>query len=559
MKNDPSILSVTTVTFLAAAMAIATPSNGQSTTQYGHANNWTIDSALPDSNYAEVWNVEVGNGRSQPVSDGKHVFVTSGSFHTSQKAAEKPKVIQSRTLCLDRFNGNVIWKHETEPVEMPETQETFSGAAPSPRSTPAIIGESIVTVSFSGILECLDKSTGDAHWTLNLTEDLGADYVQFGFSASPVTFDHQQDRFLIAAAGPTGGLYCLSVKDGSTIWKSEIRTSSYATPTVAEFDGVPQAIVISENRVLGVELDSGQPLWSHDLNTKGLTNVPSPLVFEDGLAISGQGVKGIQRIDISKHRNGQWFANQRWHARGLQFFYTNWTLTAERIIVGCDDKALLAIDGADGKVLGRWRGFADGNVIQFQDGMIVVDGKGRLHRIRSKVVQPNSSNEKGSPQENSCFSVEYKIDAIQGRCWTPASICDEGLLLRSQKRLALLKLTKDTKETPPNKLANPERLEFKREPSRGAFSATAGADETDYVQEIFNAFEQNGAMAALSLYNKLRNRKPSPLTEQNRIDLAEAASAQGMDDLVKLVIGHAVEDFPESNLIKSYAAELKNK
>ena len=60
----------------------------------------------------------------------------------------------------------------------------------------------------------------------------------------------------------------------------------------------------------------------------------------------------------------------------IQFFYTNWAKLSDQIVVGCSDKYLAAIDLSDGSILGRFRGFGDGNLALAGEQLLVVDGKG---------------------------------------------------------------------------------------------------------------------------------------------------------------------------------------
>ena len=79
------------------------------------------------------------------------------------------------------------------------------------------------------------------------------------------------------------------------------------------------------------------------------------------LIISGQGCKGTRCLSINRNEN-EWNVDEQWFARKLQLFYTNWAKVTDRIIVGCTDKYMAALDVSDGTILGRWRGYGDGNV-----------------------------------------------------------------------------------------------------------------------------------------------------------------------------------------------------
>ncbi len=526
-------LKIVLVTIIGLVQGTATASNDQ----FGHLSNWTYTQPLAsDTQFEQVWNADVGHGRSQVIVDGDRVFVMAGEHETRES---KPKLIHSRLLCLDLNSGDVLWKRESDPAEMHETQESFSGAPISPQATPMLIGDSIVTLSFTGSLECVDAGTGELRWQQELVKDLNAEPVQFGFSASPVR-SKDNDQVYVMAAGPSGGLYCLSLKDGSTIWKAVCESASYATPTYANFDGVRQLILVTKNEVLGIGVERGRQLWSHALAEPGLTNVPSPIAIPSGIIVSGQGCKGTRRIDVTKTDSG-WTTQQRWHTQKIQLFYSNWLLAEPNIVIGCTDKLMVAFDIEDGSVLGRWRGFGDGNILQVSDSAIVVDGKGTLN-----LLSPQLSN--GNDRR---FVLHQKVSLLKKRCWTPPTLVENGLLLRGGNQLTLIRVANNSRQPLTNMLKESKKLSLKQ------VSAAPRKESVDHVQAIFETFEQDGAEAAIELYSQLRARVPCPLVVEDRVALINAANQQGMNELSKMILAHALEDFPDSGEIRNLTKESK--
>ena len=400
---------------------------GQSpATQFGHQLGWTSEGNLsPSTNFERAWQVTVGAGRSQIIADNDRLFVFSGE---SKKRKEKPPLVKTRLTCLDRTTGNEIWKRESDSQDRLKGQESFSGATLSPRATPTILNENILSVSYTGILECVDSETGALRWKKELSE-LGATAVQFGFSSSPVGNGVDTDRFYLTAAGPDGGLYCLATADGSTIWKSPCTSFSYATPVFAAFAGVRQILVVSRNEILGVAESDGKQLWRHELKEQGLTNVPSPIALQDGFIHSSQGSKGTSRVDVALV-DGSWETKERWYTRKVKFFYSNWALLNSETLFGVADGFLVVLNTNDGSIAGKWRGFADGNFGRVGDVILLVDGKGTLNVLNSKL---NSDEPR--------LEVSQAIGVLKARCWTPPTILPEGILLRGGTELTLLKFS----------------------------------------------------------------------------------------------------------------------
>ncbi len=505
--------------------------------QFGHHTNWQsslrIDS---DAVFAIAWDIEVGAGRSQVVGVDNEIYVSTG---TATKEGEQTN-LSTRIAAIDLNSGKEKWNYEQTSI-MFNTQETFGGATAAPQATAVIASEQLITVSFSGQLICLDRNRGEPVWKMDLVSDLGAEPVQYGFSASPVFDPLQPDRVQVLAAGEKAGFYCLNIKDGSIIWKSELDSSGYATPVSAKFGDVSQWIVVSENEVIGIAKQDGTRLWRYELPAPGLTNVPTPIVVDDRcLVISGQGCQGTRLLTISR-QGATWSVDEKWFAPRLQFFYTNWLKLNNQLILGCTDKYLAAVDASDGRILGRWRGYGDGNVTYTGGKLLVLDGKGNLSVLDA--LEPSALEPGG-------FVTNQKFKMIDARCWTPISIINDRILIRGDDRLVCVTISKNLSGTvAENLLSAPNKLQFEK--------GAAQTAESDPVELIFATFETKGQDAALSLYAKFRMEKV--LDETARVALAEAAQEQDLKDVAKMIIGHAVTDFPDSKEIKSAAQKILGK
>lgn len=533
-KSLPRITTAIVVAFLVSS-AVGEQPSPSAWPQYGHRVNWRSGVEFPTaSSITKAWDIEIGEGRSQVVGQENEIYVTTGF---SEDQGDGQSLVTTKTLAIDALTGKQKWSYE-QTSSKAEPQQTFGGASISPQATPAITSSRLITISFTGQLTCLDRSNGKRLWEKDLVGDFGAKPVQFGFSASPVVDPLQPDRVYVLASGKTGGLMCLSVSNGSVVWQADCDTFSYATPVEARLGGVDQWVIVSENEVLGIAKVDGERLWRYELPGQGLTNVPTPIVFDEShVVISGQGCQGTRCLSIS-HEEQEWSAEEQWFSGKLQYFYTNWIRLADRMILGCTDKYLAAFDVRDGSVLGRWRGYGDGNLVIAGRHLLLLDGKGQL-----SVLETMGAN--GSTIIN---RQQFKV--LNARCWTPMTIIGNRLFVRGDNRLVCLTLNENAGAQPlENLLTSAKTLEFDREPS--------AQSTPDPVERIFETFESKGQQAALELYEKLR--AAQQLDEEARIALAEAAQQEGLTDVTRMIMGQAVEDFPNSKRIKSAAASLSGK
>ena len=217
---------VSLVTLVSVVVTGTQPDNSQaSCLQFGHNTNWRNSLQLTsDDSISVAWNIKAGEGRSQVVGVGTEIYVTTG---TTEQAGDKLK-LTNLISAIDATNGNTIWSKQQESL-MRDGQENFSDTPVGPQATPVVAGSSLIALSFTGQLICLNRATGEKIWEKQLVEDLGAKPVQFGFSASPVIDVSEPERIYVMAAGQAAGFVCLNVSNGEVIWKS----SSPASPSCA--------------------------------------------------------------------------------------------------------------------------------------------------------------------------------------------------------------------------------------------------------------------------------------------------------------------------------------
>lgn len=487
---------------------------GGPTADFQHSEKLPLGERAP----TKRWQQTLGHGMSEVVSDGKRLYT---SFLAPLSPAEKERSESDRThrevvVALDAETGTEVWRHEYLSGWL-ESQEAFGGRSRAPQATPVLLGDRLVTIGFTGIMHCLDCESGKVIWTIDAVDRLGAVPVQFGFAASPLVIG---DR-IIALVGGEGGLLCLDASNGQTIWSVACGEASYATPVHWRRPDGDQLVFVTRNRVVGVDADSGSQLWEYRLPGKGLTNVPTPLVVSDaGLVVSGQGVKGTRRLEVKKNATGNFDVSEAWSS-DAQFFYCNWALR-DGVIWGCNGNLLIALDVQTGRRLGRFRGYNDANLILYRDGMLVLDGRGHMSRLRSV---------------EDAMSVVDKFALLDQRCWTPPTPVGNYLICRGGDQL----LCVDMVGGDPRAAVVAARVR-----NRELSIATSNTEpQPDAIDRIVASFQSGGSDGAWKTYNSIRDTDPDALPYDDRMQLAELAKSEGLADFEKLIKSHAAEDFPK--------------
>ena len=90
--------------------------------------------------------------------------------------------------------------------------------------------------------------------------------------------------------------------DGSLIWKSQRDEAGYSSAVLQEVGGVRQAVYFTGERALGIDVASGQLLWSYAKVSNNTANIATPIVHGNrvfGAAkIAGTQTSNVNRLNI---------------------------------------------------------------------------------------------------------------------------------------------------------------------------------------------------------------------------------------------------------------------
>jgi outer membrane protein assembly factor BamB len=285
---------------------------------------------LPKSWPAElkqVWKVNVGFGDATPVLSGKRIYLA-----VRQNTDE---VI----LCLDAESGKEIWKsaYTAPAVTGPATSH------PGPRSTPAIADGKIVTFGVSGILTCLDASTGKVLWRKENPENA---VPQFYTGMSPLIVD----KICIAHLGKKdmGQVVALDLTTGDEKWKWESDGPSYASPSLMTAGKQKHIIVQTEKNLIALSLEDGKLQWQVATPVQQrFYNCTSPYINGDIIYYTGQG-SGTKAIQVV--RDGDKFVSKELWSNPEIGAKWNTPVLKDGFLYGfTDQKRLYCIDASSGK------------------------------------------------------------------------------------------------------------------------------------------------------------------------------------------------------------------
>jgi outer membrane protein assembly factor BamB len=183
--------------------------------------------------------------------------------------------LKDQFVALDAQSGRRLWTYQYEaPAELDYGN--------TPRATPVIAENVVVTLGATGILSAIDLKTGVKLWTLDLAKQYSLPIPTWGFCGTPLV--HEQTIYLQVAVNPT--LIAVDLFDGSIQWEVDGNEAAYSS-LVLSTDGKSLFGVDSEG-YFERRLKDGSIQWSAKRPYSGDFGVPAPIVLNRGVAFIGE-------------------------------------------------------------------------------------------------------------------------------------------------------------------------------------------------------------------------------------------------------------------------------
>lgn len=322
-------------------------------------------------------------------------------------------------ICLEAATGTEVWR-----VRLDAKFTVSEGNGP--RSTPTIDGRRVYVLSARGRLYALRTESGEKIWQLNLRKLFGSGVPSWGYTASPLI----EGETLIIQGGGGSGDNCIAALDknsGDVIWTSYADAADYSSPIAVTARGLRQVISLTEHTLVSLSPIDGTVYWTYPF--KGSINIATPLmVSEDRIFISAAYNKGAALVEM-KGQKGSLEVEEIWFSRAMKNWF-NPSVVSDGYLYGFDNAILKCIAADKGETQWRQRGFNRGSLILADGHLIVLGEDGRMALVEAT---PEGYREKA------------RFQALEARCWTPPSLADGKLFVRSEEEIVCLDLTAPNK------------------------------------------------------------------------------------------------------------------
>lgn len=362
-----------------------------------------------------LWSLSMGEGYAGAVVSEGRAYVLDYDEET-----------EADTLrCLSLDTGEEIWRNGY-PLELTPNHGLS-------RTTPAIVGERIITIGPRCHVACWDTKTGECYWLIDLELEYGTEVPRWYAGQCPLVDNNQ----LILAPGGETLMMAVDIQTGEPIWQ---------TPNPRQWDMTHASIVpmqcgdertyvyCASGGVVGVSAEEGTLWWQSTDWVEQFALAPSPVVLpENRLFLSSGYDNKVGGLILQVKPGGDQFQVESVRTLEPREFNSEHQtpILHDGHLFGVRKRGggqLVCMD-LDGKEVWNSGGDRFGHgPYMIADGLILtLGGKGRL-------VMAEANTEEYRPLA-SCQVFEDGHDA-----WGPMALVGGRLILRDMTRMKCLDL-----------------------------------------------------------------------------------------------------------------------
>lgn len=358
---------------------------------------------------APMWKKPIGGGRAS--------FAVSGDRAFTIEQRQKNEVVAA----YDVATGKELWVNAW-PERFNSAFMGIMGGGEGPRATPAFADGLVYALGGRGELRCLDAATGKLVWRTDILHDAGAKNLTWGMAGSPLVAG---DAVIVQPGGSKGrSVAAYDRRTGKRLWTALDDKTAYASPMQATILGVPQFVLVTATRVLGLSVDKRAVLWEFPWKTDHDASAVQPIVIGDERVFYSSGY-GTGAVVVELTKSGETFAvREVWRNIRMKNRQST-SVLRDGFIYGLDEGILACIDASTGDL--KWKGgrYGHGQVLLAGDHLVVTTEEGELALVAA------------SPEK---FQEIARVPAIDGETWNVPAFAGGILLVRNTRQMAAFDL-----------------------------------------------------------------------------------------------------------------------
>lgn len=352
-----------------------------------------------------MWRKSAGGGRASfAVADGR-------AFTIEQRGRDEAVVAH------DVMSGTELWTHA-----WPERFSQWMGGGEGPRATPTWAGGLVYALGARGELRSLDAATGRVVWRTNILDDGKAKNLRWGMAGSPLVAG---DAVIVQPGGPNGrSVVAYDRRTGTPLWSALDDKAAYVSPMQVSLLGVPQLLVVTASRLVGLNVDTRAVLWEFPWRTDHDASAAQPIVIGDERVFYSSGY-GAGAVVLELARAGERFTvREVWRHIRMKNRQSS-SVLHEGHIYGLDEGILACVDASTGAV--KWKGgrYGHGQVLLADGHLVITTEDGALVLVAA------------TPER---LQEVARVPALQGETWNVPSLSGGILLVRNAQQMAAFDL-----------------------------------------------------------------------------------------------------------------------
>jgi outer membrane protein assembly factor BamB len=212
----------------------------------------------------ELWAIDVGEGYAGAAILNGRVYVMDYDREHKQDALR----------CLSLADGREIWRYA-----YPVSVKRNHGMS---RTVPAVTDKLVVAMGPKCHVVCLNSTTGELLWGLDLVRQYGATVPPWYAGQCPLI---DNGAVILAPGGEDALLLAVEAQTGKVLWQTpnpHAWKMTHSSVMPMEFDGQRMYVYCASKGVVGVSAKDGSILWETPDWKISIATVPSPLPLAGG-------------------------------------------------------------------------------------------------------------------------------------------------------------------------------------------------------------------------------------------------------------------------------------
>ena len=320
-------------------------------------------------------------------------------------------------LALDTNTGQEVWN-----IRLGDIYENDWGNGP--RGTPTVVGDMIYALAAKGALVCIDRTSGNEKWRVELVNDLGGQIPIWGYSESPLV---DGNLVIVTPGNKEGAFAAIDRETGEVRWRSiELQDiAHYSSVMVAMANGRKQYVQLLEKRAVGIDPANGALLWQVPW-PGSVAVIPTPMVRGNQVYVTSGYGAGCMLVEIGDDNT----ANVVYDNKAMKNHHGGTVLLGEHVYGHSEGVGWLCQDFATGKRIWRERGKLGKGAIGYADGRFYC-----LSESGGEVVLIAASTDGWQEHGRFTLAPQTELRKPKGKIWTHPVIANGKLYLRDQELL----------------------------------------------------------------------------------------------------------------------------